>query len=133
MRRRIVPGMLALALLVVACGGEEEGGTINLGGETANDHGTEDVSGESSLEFEMDDFYFEPTVLQGEAGQTVTLEAFNEGDEAHTFTSEELGVDEEVEPGGETSIEVTFPESGQVVFICRFHESQGMRGALEAA
>jgi plastocyanin len=131
MRRRIAPGMLALALLLVACGGEEEGGTITLGGETANDHGTEDVSGESSLEFELDDFYFEPTVLQGEAGQTLTLEAFNEGDEAHTFTSEGLGVDEEVEPGGETSIEVTFPASGQVVFVCRFHESQGMRGAID--
>lgn len=134
MRRRIVPGMLALALLAAACGGdEEEGGTITLGGENANDHGTEDVSGESSLEFELDDFYFEPTVLRGEAGQTLTLEAFNEGDETHSFTSDELGVDEELEPGAETSIEVTFPDSGQVVFICRFHDGQGMRGAIEVA
>lgn len=133
MRRRIVPGMLALALLAAACGGEEEGGTITLGGETANDHGTEDVSGESSFELELDDFYFEPTVLQGEAGQTVTLEAFNEGEATHTFTSDELGVDEELEPGAETSIEVTFPDSGQVVFICRFHDGQGMRGAAEVA
>jgi hypothetical protein len=73
-----------------SCGGDE--GTITIAGENANDHGTEDVSGESSIEFELDDVYFEPTVLQGEAGQTITLEAFNEGAEA--------------------TIEITFPESG---------------------
>ncbi|MGH2637131.1 MAG: cupredoxin domain-containing protein, partial [Actinomycetota bacterium] len=108
-----------------------EGGTITLDGQTANDHGTEDVSGETSIEFELDNFYFQPTVVQGTAGQTLTLEAFNEGDAAHTVTSEELGIDEELEPGGEATIQVTFPESGQVVFVCRFHEGQGMRGALE--
>lgn len=134
MRHRIVLGpLLVLALVAVACGGDEEGGTTMLGGERANDHGTEDVSGESSIAFELDDFYFEPTVLRGEAGQTLTLEAENEGENAHTFTSEELGVDEELQPGDETTIEVTFPDSGQVVFICRFHAGQGMRGAIEVA
>jgi plastocyanin len=123
--------VLALGLVTAACGSDE--GTISLDGENANDHGTEDVSGETSIELELDDFYFAPTVLQGEAGQTLTLEAFNEGDQAHTFTSEELGVDEEVEPGGETTLDVTFPGSGRVVFICRFHDGQGMRGALEVA
>lgn len=134
MRRSTMFGLMAvLALIAVTCGGDEEGGTITLGGETANDHGAEDVSGESSIEFEMDDFYFEPTVLQGEAGQTITLEAFNEGEAAHTFTSDELGVDEELQPGDEATIEVTFPDSGQVVFQCRFHAGQGMRGAIEVA
>lgn len=132
MRRGVVPGLLVLVLVAGSCGGDEEG-TIMLGGENANDHGTEDASGERSIEFELDDFYFEPTVLRGGAGQTLTLEAFNEGDEAHTFTSEELGVDEVLEPGDERTIEVTFPDSGQVVFVCRFHEAQGMRGAVEVA
>jgi plastocyanin len=132
MDRRIALALALVLAATVACGGEDEG-TIRIGGETANDHGTEDVSGETSIEFELDDFYFEPTVLQGEAGQALTLEAFNEGDQPHTFTSDELGVDEEVEPGGETSIDITFPDSGQVVFICRFHDAQGMRGAVEVA
>jgi plastocyanin len=132
MRRGTVLGVLLILTLVAAsCG--DEGGTITLDGQTANDHGTEDVSGESSLEFELDDFYFSPTVLQGEPGQTVTLEAFNEGEAAHTFTSEELGVDEQVDPEAEASIDITFPDSGQIVFVCRFHEGQGMRGALEVA
>jgi plastocyanin len=123
--------LLVLVLVATSCGGDEEGETTTIGGEPANDHGTEDVSGETSIAFELDDFYFEPTVLQGEAGQTLTLEAENEGEVAHTFTSEELGVDQEVGPGEEAEIEVTFPDSGQVVFECRFHGSQGMRGALE--
>jgi plastocyanin len=131
MRRATVLCLAALlGLAAASCGGDERG-TITIGGENANDHGTEDVSGEDSIEFELDDFYFEPTVLRGEAGQTITLEAFNEGDEAHTFTSDELGVDEELEPGAEASFEVTFPEDGRVVFECRLHADQGMRGALE--
>ena len=131
MRRRLAVTLTMVLTLAAACGGDE--GTIQIGGQNANDHGDEDVSGESSLEFELDDFYFEPTVLRGEAGQSLTLEAFNEGDEAHTFTSDELGVDQELGPGEEASIDITFPDSGQVVFICRFHESQGMRGAIEVA
>ena len=133
MRRRSGFALLVILVLVAASCGGDEGGTITLGGETANDHGTEDVSAESCIEFELDDFYFSPTVLQGEPGQTLALEAFNEGEAAHTFTSEELGVDEQLDPEGEASIEITFPESGQIVFICRFHEGQGMRGAVEVA
>lgn len=130
-RGTVLGVLLILTLIAASCG--DEGGTITLDGEPANDHGTEDVSGESSLEFELDDFYFSPTVLQGEPGQTVTLEAFNEGEAAHTFTSEELGVDEQVDREAEASIDITFPDSGQIVFVCRFHEGQGMRGALEVA
>jgi plastocyanin len=131
MRRRFVVALTMVLAVAVACGDDE--GTIQIGGQRANDHGAEEVSGETLIEFELDDFYFEPTVLRGDAGQSLTLEAFNEGDEAHTFTSDELGVDQELGPGDETSIDITFPESGQVVFICRFHDAQGMRGAIEVA
>ena len=131
MRRRFAVALTMVLAVGAACGGEE--GTIQIGGQNANDHGEGEVSGETSIEFELDDFYFEPTVLREDSGQTLTLEAFNEGDEAHTFTSDELGVDEEIGPGDETSIDITFPDSGQVVFICRFHDSQGMRGAIEVA
>lgn len=130
-RRRFAVTLTMVLMVGVACGDEE--GTIQIGGQSVNDHGTEEVSGETSVEFELDDFYFEPTVLRGDAGQSLTLEAFNEGDEGHTFTSDELGVDQEVGPGQETSIDITFPDSGQVVFLCRFHDSQGMRGAIEVA
>jgi len=42
-------------------------------------------------------------------------------------------VDQELGPDEEMSIDITFPESGEVVFICRFHDAQGMRGAIEVA
>lgn len=127
-RTRLVAPLAALAVVATACGGG--GGTITIDGQEANDHGSEEVVGESTVEFELDDFYFGPTVLRGGAGQTLTLEAHNEGENPHTFTIEG-GVDEEVQPGDTAEIEVTFPDSGTLLFACTFHASQGMRGGLE--
>jgi plastocyanin len=132
----------ALALVASACaqeegaaeggggGGEDEGGTIQIAGQDANDHGSMDVTGTDKISLEQDDFYFEPTVLEGEGGQTLTVELENEGDATHTFTVDELGVDEEVQAGDEGEAEVTFPDSGALLFYCRFHQGGGMRGAL---
>ena len=123
----------ALALVFAACGGEEEGGTTTVGGQEANDHGSEDVAGEDSIELELDDFYFEPTVLEGEAGQSLTLEVANEGEEEHNITIEDQDIDEDFEPDDSGEVEVTFPDSGTVVFFCKYHQDQGMRGALRVA
>jgi len=132
MRRGTLFGLvLVLGLVAASCGGGDEGGTITIDGQSANDHGSKDVSGETSVEFEMDDFYFNPTVLQGTAGETITLEVTNEGENEHSFTSDGLGVDEEVEAEGTTTIEITFPDSGQVEFHCKYHADKGMRGAVE--
>jgi plastocyanin len=131
--------LLTTFLVAAACGNggdeseeaeTEEGGTITVGGMEANDHGSADVAGDSQVELEADDFYFEPTVLSGEAGQTLTVEVMNEGDATHTFTLEEQGVDLQLAPGESGEAEVTFPDSGALVFICRFHSGQGMRGGL---
>ena len=83
---RALVGTLVLGLVLGACDREEgagmarqqKAGTITVAGKTANDHGSKEVSEESSIDFELDDFYFEPTILQGKAGQMITLEAFNE-------------------------------------------------------
>ena len=112
-----------------AAEGSEETTTIEIDGETANDEGTEEVSG-ASVEFEEDDFYFEPTVLTGEPGQKVTLEITNEGDSEHNITIEDQGIDEDTEPGASTTVEAEIPESGLIGFYCSYHEAQNMRGAL---
>ncbi|HEX6116252.1 MAG TPA: cupredoxin domain-containing protein [Solirubrobacterales bacterium] len=132
--------MTALALAAAGCGddddststgaeGGEEAATIEIDGETANNEGTEEVTG-ASVELEEDDFYFSPTVLTGEPGQKVTLEIANEGDSEHNLTVEDQNIDEDTEPGGSASVDVEIPDSGLVPFYCSYHAAQDMRGAL---
>jgi plastocyanin len=142
---RPLPILAAAVFLLVgaaACGGggygggdeSEEGGTTTIGGVQTESHGTKDVSGESGkVEIEMYDNYFEPTILKGKPGQKVTLELKNEGKAAHTFTVSEQSVDQEVQPGDEAEAEIAFPQSGELTFVCKFHQSSGMVGALEAS
>jgi plastocyanin len=129
--------VLVLALAATACGkenGTEEGGeTITIAGQKANDHGMKDVSGESSVELEQDNFYFEPTVLEGTPGQKLTIELSNEGSALHNFSIPDQSIDQDVQPDAKGEVTVTFPDSGTVVFFCKYHQSQGMVGALEAS
>ena len=62
------------------------GGKRPIAGVSANDHGTKAVAGKGKTEVELDDFYFQPTVLEGKAGEQVTLELKNEGKVEHSFT-----------------------------------------------
>lgn len=144
MGRRIVLGAIAAAMLLAACGGGgsngggSNGGSagatgggsegLTIGGITANDHGSKDISGASSVELEADDFYFAPTVLQGSAGQTVTIELKNEGGVRHNLTIESLGIDQDVEPGESAEVEVTLPQTGTLGFFCKYHQRSGMVG-----
>jgi plastocyanin len=162
--RRTVPRLLSLAFVVVltatACskstpaasgsssptpaatqsgsGGSpsSSGGTIPIGDDSANDHGTKDVSGMSSVKVEQDNdsgFYFEPTVLQGTAGQQLTIQLENAGSLPHTFTIDDQNIDVELQPGGEQDVQVTFASTGAVEFYCKFHHSSGMAGELLVA
>lgn len=111
--------------------GHEEEGTITIGGEEATNHGTAKVAGQDEFGLELDDNYFGPTVLDGEADQTITLRLHNEGSNPHTFTIDDVGVDEELQPGDEdVTVDVAFPPSGSLTFYCRFHREGGMLGAL---
>jgi plastocyanin len=142
---RRLPILAAAAFLLVgaaACGGyggddkeSEEGTTTTIGGAQVESHGTKDVSGVGSekVEIEMYDNYFEPTILEGKPGQKVTIELKNEGEAAHTFTVSEQSIDQEVQPGDEAESDITFPESGELTFTCKFHESSGMVGELVAS
>ena len=134
----------ALSLLFVAAGcgggsnssssGSEETTSTTIGGSQVDSHGTKDVSDESGkVEIELYDYYFEPTILKGKPGQKVELELKNKGSAAHTFTLAEQSVNKEIQPGDETETEVTFPQSGQLKFVCTFHQSQGMIGALQTS
>jgi plastocyanin len=108
----------------------EGGGKKTIAGLKANDHGAKSVSRGGKTEVELDDFYFEPTVLQGRAGEKVELELKNEGKTEHTFTIDSQRIDQDLGPGEEAEVTVTFPKSGVVSFYCKFHKSDGMAGGL---
>jgi plastocyanin len=106
------------------------GGQKTIAGVQANDHGTKAVEDKGKTEVELDDFYFQPTVLQGKPGEQVTLELKNEGQTEHSFTIDSQGIDKDLQPGDEAEVKVTIPKSGVVSFYCKFHKSSGMAGAL---
>jgi plastocyanin len=136
MRRGRWPALLlSVGLVATACGGEEtrqqaDEDSIIVAGERANDQGTQNVAGLRDFELQMDEFYFRPTILTGEPGQTITLELLNDGTRPHTFTLDLLRVDLDVAPERTAGTKVTFPDSGALLFYCRFHAGGGMRGGL---
>ena len=128
--------VLVLASVATACSkseNESEGGTTTIAGQKANDHGTKDVSGESSVELEQDNFYFEPTILKGSPGQELTIELSNEGSALHNFSIPDQSIDQDVQPDTKGEVTVTLPDSGTLVFFCKYHQSRGMVGALEVS
>ncbi len=131
--RKLALTLSLVALFAIGCGGDgggEGGGKapVSLAG-TTNNHGTKTASGET--EVELDDFYFGPTFIKAKAGQKIEIELKNEGKAVHTFTSTDLGnVDEQLAAGTSKKITVTAPASGHALFFCRFHQGQGMQGAV---
>lgn len=95
--------------------------------------GNKDVSKKSSatIDQELDDKYFEPTTIKAKAGEKITFKIDNGGKLPHTFTSDVLDVDKEVQPGESAKFTVTVPSDGAVFqFHCSFHEADGMVGAV---
>jgi plastocyanin len=110
----------------------EGGGTITIDGAKANDHGTKTVSSDS-IGVELDDFYFEPTTIQGTPGSKVKLELENEGSTIHNFTLTGQNIDQDVDAGEDADVTVTIPQSGSLQFFCKYHKSLGMVGQLSAS
>ena len=106
------------------------GGQITIGGDAANDHGSKDVTGQSSVDLEMEDFYFKPTVITGTPGQSLTVDMENGGSALHNFSLTDQGIDQDVQAGRSESVTVTIPQSGFVEFFCKYHKSLGMVGEL---
>ena len=133
---RTIPLLAAVAALVfVFAAGPVSAATkapVKLG-QKVNVKGTKDVSSKSTakLDMELDDKYFAPTFIKAKAGEKITLEMENEGNLPHTFTSDGLAVDQQVDPGKSAKLTFTVPSDGQVFqFHCTFHETAGMVGGV---
>jgi plastocyanin len=134
----IAAAVVVLALLAAGCGGskksekgESEGKTATIAGLSANDHGSKQVSGKT--EVELDNYYFDPTVLKAKPGSKVTLELKNDSSIEHNFSIDAQHIDKDLEGGESATVTVTIPQSGQISFYCKYHKSRGMAGALAAS
>jgi plastocyanin len=112
--------------------------TLTIGGKTANNKGTADLSGMSTFTLKLDNdkglFYFEPTVLKGTPGEKITLILQNVGSTKHNFSLEEQKINEDVNtPGTSSKVTITFPQSGSLQFHCEYHQAIGMIGELQVS
>lgn len=115
MRSRLALGLAVAALLVAACGSEE------------NEPG---AAVEQTVTVDAFDFYFEPTSLSVETGASVTVEFNNAGSVSHSWTSSDLDVEVEASSGEEASVTFTAPaEPGSYDFFCEFHPDE-MQGTI---
>lgn len=121
-RRFAGASLLALALLAAACGGGGGGG----GGGTSTPSPAEETGGgAAAADLTIADFAFEPSTLRVREGQTITVT--NEDSVAHTFTTDDGAVDQQVGPG--QTVEITLSGVSSGGFHCEFHPS--MTGTLE--
>ncbi len=132
MKRAMLLGallLLAAGLVSAACdnGGEKESETPPAGETPAT--GETPAAG-AAVEMRVKDFSFEPAEVDAGAGQAVTVDLENQGGTPHTFTIDELGVDETLEPGQKATASFTPEQGGTFAFYCRFHRAQGMEGTL---
>ena len=90
------------------------------------------VAGKTAFTIDAYDNFFSPDTLMGSAGQKLMLTIDNKGTAAHTFTIQSEDVDVTLNPGTSQTVKITFPKSGSTQFVCRFHETMGMVGQLQA-
>jgi plastocyanin len=112
--------LLAAALLSAACGGSSGGGSVASGG------------GGGTVQMAMNNYTFAPAVLNGTPGQKQTIHLTNSSGTAHNFTLADQKINKDVATGDSADVSVTFPASGQLVFVCEYHAGKGMKGTLVA-
>lgn len=74
-------------------------------------------------------YKFGPADMTFSVGETVTF-AFSSESEFHTFTVDDLGIDESVDGGTTTTLTFTFDKAGTFDLICVPHEALGMVGTI---
>ena len=120
-----------------ASGSSSGSNKITIGSDQANDHGTQDATGTSTFTIGADNdssgYFFNPTILLGSAGQSITLDIKNDGSIEHNFSITSMNVNITIQPGASQEVKVTFPQTGTVEYFCSFHHALGMAGELSVA
>ena len=80
---------------------------------------------------EVDSCYFNPTVFTAHPSDKLTLVLGNESTTLHNFSLTEQGIDKDIQADSKITVTVIFPQSGTLVFFCKYHTSLGMIGGLQ--
>jgi plastocyanin len=102
--------VLILALGVAACGGDDDDDAAN----------PEDTGGDT-IEVTISGSAFDPSAVDAAAGDA-TFAVTNDDSFQHTFTSEDLDIDEALDGGSDTTVTATL-EPGTYAFHCKIHPS----------
>ena len=94
--------MVALMVLAAACAtssnAPKSGQQVILDGQRVLNHGTIDVGGQTAEDVQTHDFYFDPTILSGSGGQTITISVHNTTSKTHNFSLPLQQIDQDVGP-----------------------------------
>lgn len=113
-RKRLAILLATVALLGTACGN------------AANDAAAQ----AQTISLTAFDFYFEDTALLMEPGASVTLKFTNNGDNLHSFTLSDWGIEVEADGGETVDTTFTVPETpGSYDFLCKYHPDE-MQGTV---
>lgn len=123
MKLKLMIVMVMVAVLGAACGGDD-GEATDGGGTGGGDTG----GGGGSVTLTAADFAFQPESLTVAAGDTI--EYTNEDDAEHNISAEEADLDEDVEAGSSTTVDLADVDPGTYDFICKYHPDS-MKGTLE--
>jgi plastocyanin len=115
---------LALAVVaafaLVACGGDD-----GNGGGTGS-AGPAEGGGGATGEITVSGFAFNPSTLDVQPGDTITV--VNDDSTDHTFTADDGSFDEELAPGDSVEVTLEGNSADEVGFHCEIHPS--MTGTL---
>jgi cytochrome c oxidase subunit 2 len=123
--KRLLVAIAMVALLAAACGGDD--GETGSGGATGGG-GDGGGGGGGSVTLTAANFAFQPESLTAAVGDSI--EFMNEDDAKHNITAEDAGLDEDVDAGSSTTVDLADVEPGSYDFICEYHPDS-MKGTLE--
>jgi plastocyanin len=139
MRRRMVIGVLAgvLALVAAGCGGGDDNGggsasATTAAPETTSAPGTTAAAGggaDNELQLTAQGTAWDTTSFDLKSGASYTLEVTNKDSIEHNFTFTEGDANQDIEGGEDAKVTFTAPAAGSYQFICKYHPSV-MKGTI---
>jgi plastocyanin len=139
MRRRVVIGVLAgvLALVAAGCGGGDDnsGGSASAttaAPETTSAPGTTAAAGggaDNELQLTAQGTAWDTTSFDLKSGASYTVEVTNKDSIEHNFTFAEGDANQDVEGGEDAKVTFTAPAAGSYPFFCKYHPA-AMKGTI---